>query len=332
LKLHSHIERWPLITPFRITGYQWDAIETLLVTLEKDGCIGRGEASGVYYRGETVGSMQREVEAVRASIEQGIDRTALQGVLPPGGARNAVDCAMWDLEAQLSGEAAWQSMGLKELRRLAVTYTCSADEPEQMAACARSYHGARAIKLKLTGEPSDAQRVRAVRAAREDVELRIDANQGFSLATLHSLMPALVEARVTLIEQPFPVGQDALLDAVESPIPMAADESMQCLEDIARLQGRFDVINIKLDKCGGLTEALHMAQVARERGLATMVGNMLGTSLAMAPGVLLGQFCDTIELDAPLALKRDRADPVQYVDGLISSPAALWGGPRVEAG
>lgn len=325
LRLRARIENWPLVAPFRITGYTWTTLQVLIVTLEREGHIGRGEAAGVYYKGDSPPLMLRSVESIRTTIEAGMDRSALQLLLPPGGARNALDCALWDLEAKLSGRAAWQIAGLQELRPLLTTFTCSAGTPEEMAGAARAYTAARALKLKLTGEPVDADRVMAVRAARADAWLGVDANQGFTRGSLEQLMPVLVEARVALIEQPFPVGQDAWLDGLQSPIPIAADESVQSVADIATLRGRCSVINIKLDKCGGLTEGLAMARAARDLGMDPMVGNMLGTSLAMSPAFIVGQLCSVVDLDGPLFLKTDRPDPVQYTDGLISCPKALWG-------
>jgi len=325
LRLRTKIEAWPLKAPFRITGHTWEQLDVLLVTLESDARVGRGEAAGVYYKNDKPASMIRQLEALRPRIEAGLSREGLQKMLPAGGARNALDCALWDLEAKVSGRPAWQIAGLAKPHPLRTTFTCSADEPQEMAASARAYKDARAIKLKLTGEPNDADRVRAVRAARADVWLGVDGNQGFTRASLGALMPTLVEARVELIEQPFPIGQEALLDDLSSPIPVAADESVQSLADIPGLVGRFRVVNIKLDKCGGLTEGLKMAKAARDLGLDTMVGNMIGTSLAMAPAYLLGQHCQVVDLDGPVFLKTDRENPVRYADGFIECPEALWG-------
>jgi L-alanine-DL-glutamate epimerase-like enolase superfamily enzyme len=215
-------------------------------------------------------------------------------------------------------------------RRLLTTFTCGADTPEKMAAAARAYKDARAIKIKLTGEPVDAERVRAVREARADVWLGVDANQGLSRSSLEQLMPTLVQTHTKLIEQPFTIGQEALLDGFQSPIPIAADESVQTLADVPGLVGRFNVMNIKLDKCGGLTEGLAMARAARRLGLDTMVGNMLGTSLGMAPAFLVGQLCQVVDLDGPVFLKADRAIAVDYSDGTIACPEALWGGSGEE--
>jgi|SoiMetStandDraft_2_1073263.scaffolds.fasta_scaffold10373_2 L-alanine-DL-glutamate epimerase-like enolase superfamily enzyme len=326
LSLHAEVERWPLAAPFRITGYVFEAIDVLLVRLESQGHVGRGEAAGIYYKNDRPASMLQTVESVRAAIERGITRETLQELLPAGGARNAVDCALWDLESKISGQPAWQLAALERPRALVTTFGCGADTPQSMAATARTYADARAIKLKLTGEPVDEDRIRAVREALPDVWLGVDANQGFTRPFLEQLMPALVELKVALIEQPFAVGQEALLDGFRSPIPIAADESIMDAADLPKLIGRFSTVNIKLDKCGGLSEALLMARKARSMGFETMVGNMIGTSLAMAPAFLVGQLCSVVDLDGPLFLKSDRAPCVRYSDGLLSCDDTVWGG------
>jgi len=318
-------EQWPLKMPFRISGYRWDVLDVVVVTLEKDGQVGWGEAAGVYYLNDDVASMVGRIEALRTAIEAGISRDSLRQLLPPCGARNAVDCALWDLEAKLTGRPCWQLAGLSLPKPLLTTFGCGADLPERMALVAKGYHQARAIKLKLTGEPIDAQRVSAVRDACPDVWLGVDANQGFTRSFLERLMPVLVRERVSLIEQPFPIGKEALLDGFASPIPIAADECVLGISDIPKLVGRFNVVNIKLDKSGGLTEALAMAQLAKQSGLDAMVGNMIGTSLAMAPAFLVGQLCSVVDLDGPLFLQSDRADHIQYSDGTIFCPKWLWG-------
>jgi L-alanine-DL-glutamate epimerase-like enolase superfamily enzyme len=325
LKLHTEIEQWPLATPFRIAGYTFEVVEVLLVSVEKDGQVGRGEAAGVYYRNDKPAQMVEEIERLRPTIQSRADREGLRAELRAGGARNALDCALWDLEAKLNERPAWQLAGLTKPRPLLTTFTCGADTPEKMVAAARCYKQARAIKLKLTGEPIDAERVRAVRESLPDVWLGVDANQGFTRAFLEQLLPLLTEMRVALIEQPFPIGKESLLDGFQSPIPIAADESAQSLSDVRGLVGRFNVVNIKLDKCGGLTEGLAMARAAQALGLDTMVGNMIGTSLAMAPAFLLGQLCSVVDLDGPVFLKNDRTIAVHYDDGFIGCPEALWG-------
>jgi len=328
VKLEARSEQWPLRTPFAITGSTMTDLDVVVVRLEHEGCVGRGEAAGVDYRaGETLPDMLAQIAAVRGPIESGMDRDGLRRALPPGGARNAIDCALWELEAQRAGRPVWQLAGIGQPRALLTTYTIGADEAASMAARARGFVDARAIKLKLTGAPIDVDRIKAVRAARPDVWLGVDANQGFSRAHFDALMPAMLAAGIALIEQPFTVGAEPPLRELQSSIPIAADESVQCLADVHAMPGRFDVINIKLDKCGGLTEALDMAAAARRDGLGVMVGNMVGTSLAMAPAFLLGQLCDIVDLDGPVLLSRDRSDRVSYANGAIDCGPAVWGWP-----
>jgi L-alanine-DL-glutamate epimerase-like enolase superfamily enzyme len=327
LSLRIALEQCPLKQPFRITGHTFNKTDALVVTLRAGQYEGRGEGEGVYYRNDTPDKMMEQIEAVRGAIEAGVTRHTLQALLPPGGARNAVDCALWDLDAKRAGRAVWQMAGLESPRPLLTTFTLSADDPASMARSAQRYEQARALKLKLIGEAVDAERVRAVRAARPDAWLGVDANQGFTLASLEKLLPILIEARVELIEQPLAVGREADLDGFKSSIPLAADESAQDLRDLPGLVGRFSVVNIKLDKCGGLTEGLAMAREARRLGLKVMVGNMVGTSLAMAPAFIVGQLCDVVDLDGPIFLASDRTPAVVYEHGLISCPPAIWGTP-----
>ena len=327
ITLRATLEEWPLKRPFSITGYRWESLPTVLVTLQSAGHIGRGEAAGVYYRNDTPELMLRQIESLRPTVESGVTRLQLQRLLPRGGARNALDSALWDLEAKIKGVPAWADAELEKPRPLLTTFTCGVDDPERMASTAGQYTGARAIKIKLRGDTQDADRVRAIRTARRDVWLGVDANQGFTLPFLERLMPVLVEAQVSLIEQPFPIGEESRLDGFRSPIPIAADESVQGLEDVQAASGRFQVINIKLDKCGGLTEGLLMARRAQSLGMDVMVGNMMGTSLALAPAFLLGQLCKVVDLDGAIFLKGDRTESVRYQDGLITSPPELWGAP-----
>ncbi len=327
MKLETHIERWPLAVPFRITGHVFEYIDVLIAVLRDGDLVGRGEAAGVYYRDESAKRMQAQVEAVRGCIEQIGSAEALLGLLPPGGARNAVDCAWWDLEARRTGSPAWMRAEVPSPRPLLTTWTLGAEDPQTMARNAQRSSGARALKLKLTGEALDADRVRAVREERPDVWLGVDANQGFTREGLESLLPVLTEARVELIEQPFPAGDERALDGLDCPIPIAADESVQDRADLQRVAGRVQVINIKLDKSGGLTEALALAHEARRQGLKLMVGNMVGTSLAMAPAFIIGQLCDVVDLDGPLLLGRDRIPGAKYEDGRIWCGPEIWGAP-----
>ncbi len=239
LGLRVSTERWPLRVPFRITGQTIENLDVVVVSVEHEGVCGRGEAAGVDYRGENTATMRAQLEAVRATIEAGATRQSVQQLLPAGGARNALDCALWELEARQLRRPVWQLAGLAEPHPLLSTYTVGADSPAAMAGRALEFSSARAIKLKLIGDADDGGRVRAVRAARPDVWLAVDANQGFTRAHLHALLPLLQECGVALIEQPFPVGQEPLLQELRSPIPIAADEAAQLSEDLPRLAGRF---------------------------------------------------------------------------------------------
>jgi len=329
MKLATTIERWPLAEPFRITGRTFEHIDVLVVVLSDGALTGRGEAAGVYYHEESPERMSAQIEAVRSRLETLTDGEQLLDILPAGGARNAVDCALWELRAQRSKRPVWELAGLDAPRPLLTTWTLGADTPEAMAASARRFQNARALKLKLIGDGLDAERVRAVRRERPDVWLGVDANQGFTPDSLVSILPVLTAAQVKLIEQPFPVGMEAALDGLRCPIPIAADESAQDASDLPALSGRFDVINIKLDKCGGLTAALAMARAARALGMQLMVGNMVGTSLAMAPAFLVGQLCDVVDLDGPLLLARDRVPGAVYEGGRIWCSPEIWGGDSV---
>jgi L-alanine-DL-glutamate epimerase-like enolase superfamily enzyme len=327
LKLRVEIEKLRLSAPFRISGFVFEEFDVVVVTLEDGEQRGRGEASGVYYLGDNAQTMVASIEAVRPRVEQGIDRAALQKLLPPGGARNAVDCALWELEAHRLGVAVWELAGLPAPKPLITTFTLGADDPAVMAAGARKYPQAKSLKLKLTGDlQADLARVRAVRAARPEVWMGVDANQGYSIDALGALIAALHPANVSLLEQPLKRGREADLDGFKSPIPIAADESVLTLRDVPGLVGRFDVVNIKLDKCGGLNEGLAMAHEARRFGLGVMVGNMVGTSLAMAPAFVLGQLCDVVDLDGPIFLAQDRTPSMTYSNGSAWSGEHVWGG------
>ena len=321
-----HNEMLRMKAPFRITGHTFENPLATLVSVREGAHAGRGEASGVYYLQDTPEKMLATLESHRVAIEEGLNREDLRWLLPPGGARNALDCALWELEAQRSGKTVWQLAGVTSPRPLLTTFTVGADTPGVMAAGALGYAQARAIKLKLTGEPElDIARVRAVRNARPDVWLGVDANQGYVADGLQRLLPALVDAKVALLEQPCARGNESELDGIDHVIPIAADESVQGLDEVDALVGRFDVVNIKLDKCGGLTEGLLIAERARALGLRVMVGNMLGTSWAMAPAFVLGQQCDVVDLDGPLFLATDRRPGVVYADGRLWSGDAVWG-------
>ena len=318
----------PLSAPFTITGYTFTDMTVVVARVGERGTTGEGEAAGVYYLDDDAERMSAAIEHVRRDIEQGVDREALRQLLPPGGARNALDCALWDLEAKRLGQPVWRIAGLERPRALLTTFTVPANDPGTMAAKAVEYAQAKQLKLKLTGDiPLDAERVRAVRRARPDAWIGVDANQGFTAETLAALLPELVSANVQLVEQPFARGREAELDGFRCPIPVAADESVQGLDEIEPLVGRFDMVNIKLDKCGGLTEGLAMAAEARRLGLGVMVGNMVGSSLAMAPAWILGQVSDLNDLDGTLFIARDRVPAMSFADGKVSYPDKGWGSP-----
>jgi L-alanine-DL-glutamate epimerase-like enolase superfamily enzyme len=326
MKIDAAIESWPLRNPLRITGYVFESIEVLRVSIEMNGRVGFGEAAGVYYMGDTPQKMLAKVGAIRHELGRGISRSVLKRVLPNCGLRNALDCALWDLEAKCTGRSVWNAAGLSSPKPLVTTFTCGVDTPQAMADAALGYTGAKAIKLKLNGDHSDADRVRVVREACPHVWLGVDANQAYDVSKFQRLVPTLMSARVALVEQPFPIGCDTWLDELVLDIPLAADESFQGIGDVDRVAARYQVLNIKLDKCGGLTEALEIVEAARSHSLKCMIGNMLGTSLAMLPAFVVGQLCSIADLDGPALLKADREPSVRYIDGEIHGPIEAWGG------
>ena len=326
LKLTLKVEHFAFHQPFRISGHVFTQTAVLVAELRDGISLGRGEGAGVYYLGDDIGHMLAQAESARGAIEAGATRQELQALLPAGGARNAIDCAFWELEARQQRTPVWQLAGLQPPRPLRSTMTLGADAPEVMAAAALLLDPAAPVKVKLTGDlPLDVARVIAIRAARPDAWIGVDANQGYARDGLIRLLPDLVEQRISQLEQPLQRGQEADLDGLERPLPFVADESAVTLADTEALAGRFDVVNIKLDKCGGLTEGLAIARRARALGLDVMVGNMMGTSLSMAPSYVLGQLCDVVDLDGPTFLAHDRQPGVDYKDGCIVCPAELWG-------
>ena len=312
--------------PFRITGYVFEAMPSIIAQIVEGESMGRGEAAGVYYLGDDQDHMLGMIEPIRAAIEAGLSREDLQEALPPCGARNALDCALWELDSRLQRIAVWKLAGVARPKPLITTFTLPADDPSVLALKVRRLSFAKAIKLKLDGDvDTDRERMKVVRDARPDVWLAVDANQGFVPADLDALGSAARDHSVSLIEQPLKRGEEESLEGWEPGIPVAADESIL---DLAELEDRaryFDVINIKLDKCGGLTEALKMARAARTLGKRVMVGNMGGSTLAMAPGFVLGQTCDIVDLDGPYGLAEDPLAEHIYRDGAIFVPEGLWG-------
>ncbi len=320
-----HIERWPAIRPFRITGVVWDSFDSIVVELGRDACVGRGEALGVYYSHETVETLLADVERIGPRLEAGIDREELQTLLPPGGARNALDCALWDLEAKISGRTIWDLTGV-EPKSLETVFTIGLEAtPEAMAdkAAAATVHGV--LKVKLDGD-RPLERVQAIRAARPDARIVVDANQGWSFEQLVAIAPGFAELEVAMIEQPLRRGAEAPLASYRSPVPLCADESCLHLGELEQAARRYQFINIKLDKTGGLTHALELAGAARARGLGLMVGCMGGSSLAMAPTFVAGCLCDLVDIDGPLLQRTDRIPGIRYDGGRVSVfGPEVWG-------
>ncbi len=321
--LRCEIEAWQLRRPFAITGYTFTQAQLLRVSLREGRAAGQGEAAGVYYLGEDAERLLADVERARDAVEGGVDREALRSLLPPGGARNALDCALWDLEAKRAGTTVFELTGVVPART-ETALTIGIGSPAEMAATAQSL-GGRRIKLKLDDE-LPVERVAAVRAVRADAEIIVDVNQGWTIEQLAEYAPRLAAFDIAMIEQPLPRGDDEALETFDSPVPLCADESCLHLGEFEQAARRYQVINIKLDKAGGLTEGLALARLARARGIELMVGNMMGTSLGMAPGFVLAQLCRYVDLDGALFLTRDRPSAMSYDGGVVSPPtAALWG-------
>jgi L-Ala-D/L-Glu epimerase len=285
--------------------------------------VGRGEGTPIYYHGETAEGCAEAISAI-AGQPGAFDRAALRGLMPPGAARNALDCALWDIEAQRAGRPVWALAGLAEPQALRTAFTISLDEPDVMekAAAAAAARGFKLLKSKLTGF-GDRARMAAVRRGAPEAQLIVDANESWTGVDLEAEAAALGALGVTLIEQPLPASSDSPLDSVRASVPFCADESCQSLADLSRLTG-YQAINIKLDKAGGLTEALAMVGAAKARDLKIMVGCMLSTSLGIAPAFLLGQLADWVDLDGALLLAQDREEALEAKDGLIKA-GNLWG-------
>jgi L-alanine-DL-glutamate epimerase-like enolase superfamily enzyme len=315
-----------MAAPFRISGYVFEAMPAVLATLSADGVSGRGEAAGIYYLDDDQDHMVEQIESVRDAIESGIDRETLQNLLPTGGARNALDCALWELEARHTGVPVWQLAGAPEPKPRVTTFTLSADEPDSFARKVEQLRSTRAIKLKLEGNlDADRERLAILRARCPDSWLMADANQGFRADQFEALETMLVEHRVALLEQPVPRGDEASLEGWRPPFPIAADESILNFAELNERARYFDMINIKLDKCGGLTEALAIAKVSLAMGKTLMVGNMAGGTLAMAPAFIVAQYCEVVDLDGPQGLADDPYVEEIYSDGEVFIPETLWG-------
>ncbi len=326
IRCETSLEKWAMTEPFEIAREIITHQPVLMLKLSDGlGATGYAEAAGVDYDGETPHSMALDIARVAAQLHDGLTGLDLLHMLPSAGARNALDCALWDLRAKQTGVPVWQSAGLAPLRPISTAYTIGLGDEAATRRKAREARRYPLLKLKV-----DAHRhidvVRIVKEEHPHARLMLDANQAWSLSQLQDLLPDFERAGIELIEQPLPRGSDSELSKLDCPIPLAADESCTDRSSLSKLIGKYQFINIKLDKCGGLTEGLLLASDAKREGMGLMVGNMCGTSLAMAPAFLLAQLCQYADLDGPLLQKLDRASPLEYINDLIQPPkSALWG-------
>ncbi len=324
-RLSLHTETWAYKTPFRIANRCYEDKTFIVVDITEGPHTGRGEAWHLYYAGETQDSVIEAIESLAPDIEQGLSREQLQTRLPAGGARNALDLALWDLACQQSRQSIWQLTGI-QAKALCTAYTLGLeDSPEDLAECARHASQYPLLKIKLDSD-RPLERMAAVRAARPEATLIIDANQAWDIELLQSIAPGLAKLKVAMVEQPLPRGHDQALETYRAPFPLAADESCLDRSELAQVAERYQMLNIKLDKTGGLTEALALASAAKQQGLELMVGNMGGTSLSIAPAFVVGQLCRFVDLDGPLLLKFDRSNAMDYQGSSLSQPERrCWG-------
>jgi L-Ala-D/L-Glu epimerase len=324
--LHVAVESFPIAGRFTIArGSRTEAV-VVTATIRDGAAQGRGECVPYARYGETPEGVAATIESVRREIEAGLDREGLQSALPAGAARNALDCALWDLDAKRAGIPAHVVAGIDRLRPATTAYTISLDAPDAMAKAAARAAARPILKIKLGAPDGDLERIRAVRAAAPDATLLADANEGWAPDNLARHLDACAEAGFALVEQPLPAGRDEALRSAPRAVAVCADESLHDRAGLDRLIGLYDAVNIKLDKAGGLTEALLLAAAAETRGLALMVGCMIGTSLGMAPAMLLAARARFVDLDGPLLLARDRDEGLIYEGSVVQPPSpALWG-------
>ena len=330
MRIDAHEQSWPLDKPFRIARGSRTEARVVVVTVTNGQYTGRGEAVPIARYGQTVESVLAQIESMKS--EKSLDRQQLQRLLPAGAARNALDCALWDLEAKVSGKRVWELANVPMIPEVETSFTISLDMPAAMAAAAgpaafaQGYGVPRILKLKLGGDDVDLARVEAVREAAPAARLLIDANESWSPEHFREVAPLLGQFGVELIEQPFPADADEVLETLDHPVPVCADESCHTSADLPRLTNRYEVINVKLDKTGGLTEALLLVERAREAGLKLLIGCMVCTSLGIAPARLLASATDYVDLDGPLLLAGDRHHGLSYQGGKIGiPPRELWG-------
>lgn len=320
-----HDERWPIAGAFRIARGAKTEAHVIVAEAAVDGLRGRGEATPYARYGETVEGCLAQIRSLTEDLEAGLGREALQTHMAPGAARNAVDCALWDLEAAQAGVPVWRLAGLKRLDPLKTCYTLSLDRPEAMAKAAAAAARRPMLKLKIGG-PDDLDRVEAVRAAAPRTRLIVDANEALTFEDLRRLAPEFARLGVMLIEQPLPAGLDEALEGYDCEVLLCADESLHSRAELDACARRYGCVNIKLDKAGGLTEALALKAQAMALGLEVMVGCMVATSLSMAPAMIVAQGAAFVDLDGPLLLAEDRSPGLTYVGSLVEPPGpGLWG-------
>lgn len=319
------IDAFPLRETFTISrGSRTEAVVVTVRVREGDH-KGWGESVPYARYGETPESVVAQITEMAAAVAGEADPIAALQTFPPGAARNALDCALWDLRAKASGRPVWGLLEVEAPQPMVTAYTLSLDEPETMRAKAREHATRPLLKIKLGGE-DDLARLEAVREGAPQATIIVDANEGWSRDTYAALAPRLVDLDVTMVEQPFPAGDDEALIGIERPIPVCADESCHDRASLAALKGKYDMVNIKLDKTGGLTEAIRLRDAARAAGFQVMMGCMVGTSLAMAPALIVAQGAEVVDLDGPLLLAEDRPHPLTYAGSEIGpAPTLLWG-------
>ncbi|MFP1927981.1 N-acetyl-D-Glu racemase DgcA [Lonsdalea quercina] len=324
-ELHVSHESWPLQGTFTISRGSKTQADVVVVALSAGGATGYGECVPYARYGESIDSVIAQIRSLEDDLRNGLDRIALQRSLPSGAARNAVDCAFWDLECKQSGQRVWQRLPWSAPNALETAYTLSLDTPDNMRIAAKKQSARPLLKLKLA-DKDDLARVAAVREGAPAARLIVDANEGWNAELYLKLVPELAALGVTMIEQPLPAGQDSELEVLPHPIPICADESCHDCDSLSGIAGYYDMINIKLDKTGGLTEAMRLRAEAQKAGLQIMVGCMVGTSLSMAPATFVAQGAEVVDLDGPLLLQRDRENGLHYDGSNIAPPTAgLWG-------
>ena len=326
LSMKINVESWPLAGKFKISRGTRKVSDVIVVELSDGDYFGWGECFPYARYGEDIDSVQNQIKAVRSNIEAGADRHAVMDIMPPGAARNAIDCALWDLESKRTGTRVWDLAKLSIPKPVTTVFTLGVDAPLIMGEKARENCLRPRLKLKMTGDGLDLERVRQIHTNAPASRLVVDANEGWNIEQYIEYAPQLKELSVEMIEQPLPSSDDEQLKFVERPIPVCADESCHDRSTLPDLVGKYDMINIKLDKTGGLTEALNLRTEALNLGLDIMVGCMIGTSLAMAPGVIVAQGAPIVDLDGPLLLARDRDPGLEFSGSIINPPEKeLWG-------